>query len=143
MSDTVQNNSTGNEPDFIDWSSGDREQSKFVTNMIVQVGDSELTLLLYEVLTPYIQPTSNDPEAYAAKWKNKIPLEATCHGRFVFTPERCEQLVELLQRQLDLFNENWIRKYDASQRRAQNVSEEDPTPYSAQSSGPHGKDDEL
>jgi len=104
-------------PDLVDWSAGDKEPSRFVTNMIILNGDSELTLLLYEVLTPYVQVYGPQQEKkWTDKWMSKLPIQATCHGRFVFTPERCEQLIDLLQQQLSLYWENVQKRHEELER---------------------------
>ena len=115
MSDTG-NGSPIEIPDLIDWSSSDDEPSRFITNMAVIAGDSELTLLLFEVLTPYIQAPPREPEKWAEKWVTKLPLHANCHGRFVLTPERCDQLIFLLQQQLSVYWDNQAKRYEEMER---------------------------
>ncbi len=114
MSDTG-NESTVDLSDIIDWSAGDQEPSRFITNTIVQVGDSELTLLLFEVMTPYVQ-SPLPQEKWVEKWKAKLPLHATCYGRFVLTPERCEQLIVILDQQLTLYWDNVQKKREEMER---------------------------
>ena len=135
-------------PDFVDWSAADKEPSKFVTNMIVQVGETELSLLLFEVLTPYVQAPPNQPEKFTERWVAKLPIQATCHGRFILTPERCEQLIDLLQRQLTLYWDNWNLRYQereaqrAASQSYERAGEEVQTGFGAEETLPE-EDEEL
>ena len=137
---------TGNESpseiiDFIDWSAGDDEPGKFVTNTIVQVGDSELTLLMYEVMTPYVQSTSMHPEIWTEKWRTKLPLKATCYGRFVLTPERCEQLIDILQLQLGLYWDNQRKRHQEFER--QRAARDDDSDKEIHANSQTEEDEEL
>lgn len=110
--------------DPVDWSSGDDEPSKFVTTTVVLIGDSELTLLLYEVVTPFMGLPTTPPEKWIERWNEKLPIRAKCHGRFVLTPERCESLINILRSQLGQYYRNLdARMHEMEQQQA---ASEDP-----------------
>jgi hypothetical protein len=72
--------------------------SGYATNLLVQVGEHELFVSFFETPPPLLL-APRDVE----KLEN---VRAECIARIVIAPERVPKFIEVLQRQLDLFNKN-------------------------------------
>jgi hypothetical protein len=72
--------------------------SGYATNMVVQVGEHELFVSFFETPPPFVL-TPQDAETLES-------VRAECIARIVIAPERMPKFIEVLQKQLDLFNES-------------------------------------
>ncbi len=71
--------------------------SGYATNMLVQIGDHELYVSFFETPPPILFGPKDV--------ENLESVKAKCIARIVITPERMATFIELLQKQLDIFNE--------------------------------------
>jgi hypothetical protein len=72
--------------------------SGYATNMLVQVGEHELFVSFFETPPPLIF-SPQDAEKLEG-------VRAECIARIVISPERLGKFIEVLQQQLETFNEN-------------------------------------
>lgn len=71
--------------------------SGYATNILVQIGEHEFFVSFFETLPPVVLKPQD-----VEKLEN---VNAECFARVVIAPDRMQSFIDVLQRQLDLFNE--------------------------------------
>src|ERR1044071_7357517 len=80
------------------WDFPDDLVSGYATHLVVQVGEHELFVSFFETPPPLLL-SSKDAETLES-------VRAECIARIVISPERVQKFIDVLQKQLDVFNEN-------------------------------------
>ena len=79
----------------IEWHISDNIVTRFASNIVVQVIENEFKISFFE-LNPDIHLTPIEPPSDKVK--------ADCVASVIVTPDRLPKFIEVLQRQLDLYN---------------------------------------
>ncbi len=74
--------------------------TRFATNMVVQIIESEFKVSFFEIQRP-ILIEENDKD----KFNDNPVVTADCVGSVIITPDRMPKFIEVLQQQLDLYEE--------------------------------------
>jgi hypothetical protein len=82
----------------IEWHVSDSIRSQYVTNVVVQAGQNEVFISLFETQVPMLMGT---PEENSAKLKSLGGIKAECVGRIVVAPELVPNIINALQVGLD------------------------------------------
>ena len=84
----------------INWHVSDTIHNQYVHNVIVQPGQNEITLSLFET---HIPPYVGSPEANREDLQ-KQSVRFECVGKFVVTPQFIPEIIKALQVGLDNYN---------------------------------------
>ena len=84
----------------VEWHVPDTIHNLYVHNVIVQPGQNEITLSLFET---HIPPYVGSPEANR-EYLQKQSVRFECVGKFVVTPQFVPEIIKALQVGLDNYN---------------------------------------
>lgn len=84
----------------VDWHVSDGIHNQYVHNVVVQPGQNEITILLFETHVP---PYIGSPEANR-EYLQKQSVRFECIGKFVVAPQFVPEIIKALQVGLDNYN---------------------------------------
>lgn len=84
----------------VDWHFPENIQSRYVNNVLVQIGQSEFVVSFFEMQLPLLLGT---PEENKAKLKEMGSIRAECVSKIIVSPEVMPALVSALQIELDKY----------------------------------------
>ncbi len=90
----------------VEWHVPDTIHNLYVHNVIVQPGQNEITLFLFETHVP---PYVGSPEA-SREYLLKQSVRFECIGKFVVTPQFVPEIIKALQAGLDNYNTGKARE---------------------------------
>ena len=84
----------------IEWHIPENIQSRYVTNVIVQVGANEIFISFFESQIPILMGTQ---EENSTALKRLGTVKAECIGRFVVAPDLMPDIINALQTGMDAY----------------------------------------
>lgn len=84
----------------VDWHVPETMHNQYLHNVIVQPGQNEITLMLFET---HIPPYLGSPEANR-EYLQKQSVRFECVGKFVVAPQFVPEIIKALQVGLDNYN---------------------------------------
>jgi hypothetical protein len=96
----------------VDWQLPPDLHTEYATNVLVQHGQHEIFLLFFQAQPPIIVGELVERQKQLEEI-SKIP--AKCVAKVIISPDRLEELIDLLKRQLESYRTNFSNPKDSSE----------------------------